>query len=427
MKHFMLLSMIYFFALPLVQAQNYRSYRNDDYEKVLKADSVSKKNIRSSEILFEQYFKQEYDIYKKIEPITLPLVFNLVVPEDRRISYEQVSAQVDALNKAFSNKVGMPHDDFFAKEATDTEIRFCVPELSPKYVREVKLKKGEKISDFFSMKDNGKGIKAFQPQKHINIWVVDMPDQQKESQSFTEAGFAQLPFRQSETDGIVIDVDLFGPQKDNPLYSKGYTLVHLMGIYLGLKPLTGFYDDAGDGVDDTPENNIETLWCLPQRDDYYVSTGTTGHQRRMTRNFMDNVPDDCAAMFTYGQKVRMHAILSEKGPRNALKMQGNQPCDQLTQRTNAQEDAEIRRIPEFKLYPNPTSNLLTIEVNQEQLSDGKGTIYSYDVYDFTGKKMANGNLENDKEINVSSWQNGSYVFVIRNEYTVETKIFEVVK
>jgi hypothetical protein len=86
-----------------------------------------------------------------------------------------------------------------------------------------------------------------------------MPDQQKESQSFTEAGFAQLPFRQSETDGIVIDVDLFGPQKDNPLYSKGYTLVHLMGIYLGLKPLTGFYDDAGDGVDDTPENNIETL------------------------------------------------------------------------------------------------------------------------------------------------------------------------
>jgi hypothetical protein len=46
MKHFMLLSMIYFFALPLVQAQNYRSYRNDDYEKVLKADSVSKKNIK---------------------------------------------------------------------------------------------------------------------------------------------------------------------------------------------------------------------------------------------------------------------------------------------------------------------------------------------------------------------------------------------
>ncbi|MBK7635476.1 MAG: T9SS type A sorting domain-containing protein [Saprospiraceae bacterium] len=423
----MIISLIYFLSASTAEAQNFRSFRNDDYEKVLKQDSVSKKNIRTAEQNFEQFFKQEYDIYKKIEPVTLPLVINIVLPEDRGVSYEQVSAQIDALNRAFSNRAGMPLDDIFYKQAADTEIRFCVPELSPKYIREVKLKKGEQVSDFWSMKNNGKGIKAFQPHKHINIWVVDIPDVKKETQSFSSGGFAQLPFRNQDSDGIVIDVDLFGPQKDNPMYSKGYTLVHLMGIYLGLKPLNGFFDDSGDGVDDTPENNTETLICLPQREDYYVSTGTTGNQRRMTRNFMDNIPDECAAMFTYGQKVRMHAVLSEKGPRNALKMVGNQPCDQLTQRTNAQEVAEIRRIPEFKLYPNPTSNLLTIEVNQEQLSDGKGTIYSYDVYDFTGKKMANGNLENDKEINVSSWQNGSYVFVIRNEHTVETKIFEVIK
>jgi Secretion system C-terminal sorting domain/Pregnancy-associated plasma protein-A len=427
MKHFMLLSMIYFLTLPLVQAQNYRSYRNDDYEKVLKTDSVAKKNIRSSEIHFEQYFKREYVIYKKIEPVTLPLVFNLVVAEDRQISYQQVAAQLEALNRAFSNKIGMPHDDFFTKDAVDTEIRFCIPEFSPKYIRELKVKKGEKISDFFSMKDNVKGIKAFQPEKHINIWVVDMPDLQKETQSFTSGGFAQLPFRQSESDGIVIDVDLFGPQKDNPLYSQGYTLVHLMGIYLGLKPLTGFYDDAGDGVDDTPENNIETLLCLPQREDYYVSTGTTGQQRRMTRNFMDNVPDDCAAMFTYGQKVRMHAVLSEKGPRNVLKMNENEPCDQLTQRSKDQDDLTKFKIPDFKLYPNPTSNVLTIEYNRESLSKDETENLSYDVFDFTGRKMSFGNLENKMEINVSSWPNGIYFFVLRNGHTIESQIFEVIR
>jgi hypothetical protein len=347
--------------------------------------------------------------------------------EDRIISYEQVVAQLDALNRAFSNRAGMPQDDIYHKEAVDTEIRFCVPELSPKYIRQVKLKKGEQISDFLSMKQNGKGIKAFQPHKHINIWVVDIPDVKKETQSFSSGGFAQLPFRNQDSDGIVIDADLFGPQKDNPMYSKGYTLVHLMGIYLGLKPLNGFFDDSGDGVDDTPENNTETLICLPQKENYYVSTGTTGNQRRMTRNFMDNIPDECAAMFTYGQKVRMHAVLSEKGPRNTLKMAGNQPCDQLTERTIPEEKSEISKIPDFKLFPNPTAHQLTIEIDGGQDDNTAWSKYIYDVYDFTGRKMASGNLENNRSINVTAWQNGNYVFVIRNESTVESRIFEVVK
>ncbi|MBK6499583.1 MAG: T9SS type A sorting domain-containing protein [Saprospiraceae bacterium] len=40
--------------------------------------------------------------------------------------------------------------------------------------------------------------------------------------------------------GIVIDIDHFGEQPNNELYNKGYTLAHLMGIFLGIRPLWGY-------------------------------------------------------------------------------------------------------------------------------------------------------------------------------------------
>lgn len=61
--------------------------------------------------------------------------------------------------------------------------------------------------------------------------------------------------------------------------------------------------------DDTPEINGATLICLPQREDYFVATGCFGNLRRMNKNSADNIPDDCAAMFTLGQRRKMHANL----------------------------------------------------------------------------------------------------------------------
>ena len=53
----MIISLIYFLSASTAEAQNFRSFRNDDYEKVLKQDSVSKKNIRTAEQNFEQFFR----------------------------------------------------------------------------------------------------------------------------------------------------------------------------------------------------------------------------------------------------------------------------------------------------------------------------------------------------------------------------------
>jgi hypothetical protein len=56
MKHSMLITLIFMISALAAQGQKYRTYKNDDYEKVLKQDSVSKKNIRTAEQNFEQFF-----------------------------------------------------------------------------------------------------------------------------------------------------------------------------------------------------------------------------------------------------------------------------------------------------------------------------------------------------------------------------------
>ncbi len=410
-----------FIFVNAVNAQIFRHFQNAEFDKIVFTNSPDKKIIRDREIEFEQYFKNEFLLFEEIKPITLPIVFNLLVSDKKQVSNEQILNQIIALNRAFGNEIKMPEDDYYKDYAVDTELRFCIPEFNENFIRVKKVPEGTIFSDFEEIKKSEKGLEAFNSDKFINIWVCDLGTKIIENQKFIVAGYSQLPLRGSKTDGIVINIDLFGKQSLNELYSEGYTLVHLLGVYLGIKPLTGFGPCEGDGVDDTPNINAETLICLPQTNIHYVSDGCYFNDRRMTRNFMDNIPDYCATMFTWGQKTRMHGYLGMKGPRYGLVDDIYKECV-ITQPSSINQGKDINNII---IYPNPSNNTINIESN---IDNDTGQNHTYSVFNLMGQKIESGKLINDVTIDVRSWQSGYYIFVVKlTDGKIFKKKFEVIK
>lgn len=130
-----------FIFVNAVNAQIFRHFQNAEFDKIVFTNSPDKKIIRDREIEFEQYFKNEFLLFEEIKPITLPIVFNLLVSDKKQVSNEQILNQIIALNRAFGNEIKMPEDDYYKDYAVDTELRFCIPEFNENFIREKKCLK----------------------------------------------------------------------------------------------------------------------------------------------------------------------------------------------------------------------------------------------------------------------------------------------
>ncbi len=78
----------------------------------------------------------------------------------------------------------------------------------------------------------------------------------------------------------------------------------------------------------------------------------------------------------------------------------------------------------LSVYPNPTSNNLTIDLNQSVVNS------TIEVYSITGKKMFSNNLpDHTKKIflNTSGFMNGTYLIRIKNKENILTSKFKVFK
>ncbi len=73
----------------------------------------------------------------------------------------------------------------------------------------------------------------------------------------------------------------------------------------------------------------------------------------------------------------------------------------------------------FTLYPNPTSSILNIEI-QNIISNG-----TLEIYDMLGKQIFNQTItsNNLSQIDVSSYNSGLYLIKISSENSAETKRF----
>jgi len=372
----------------LSYAQYWRKTQTQKYQKqVEKLDSV------------------ETSGQELVLPATLSLVFHIVYPKRKEApSRADIQWQVDQLNKHFSMaefyekqaKYGVSKFDALA---VDTEIRFCLDKIFFSPSDSINFK------DFQTIKnDKTKGAKAFKPQEYINIWVGKLAD---------NSGFSQMPGGIWETDGIVIDIDLFGPQP--PPYHEGKTLTHLMGNYLGLRDIWGDGYCMDDGIADTPIHNAPNNGHITNGQAHFSTCTDSGLEMYM--NFMDNTEDSLLYMFTKGQKARMHEVLQTT--RNSLlatKCKGNNKANGLTEfRNQAVIDNALENIdhPILTIFPNPGTDILNIQYQGKSEAP-----YELTVQNILGETIFSTILPQNQvqQIEVTSWMPGIYLIRVNDPY-----------
>lgn len=75
--------------------------------------------------------------------------------------------------------------------------------------------------------------------------------------------------------------------------------------------------------------------------------------------------------------------------------------------TLSTENFEIK--PELKLFPNPTSDAITITSNENETED-----ITYNIIDILGRVVKNGHSKLNQEINIQDLNNGNYIVEIEN-------------
>lgn len=407
---------------PLLAIAQQKTYRNFATQKV--NDRLSKEDsflLRKQAAV--EYFIENQKKKLQFKKITIPVVFHILYSQGQNFpSVDQVYSQIDALNRDFSKSAyRIQHKadtlEGFDKRAEDMEVEFCLAKEGPTGKNEASIRYVVVNSSQYTDNDMAKterlGAAAWDTERYLNVWVTHLAD--------TISGYAQMPGGNKETDGIVIDYRYFGTVGTAKApYNEGKTLTHLVGNYLGLYDLWNKNTPCGDDyVEDTPIHNAPNYNCEEYR---HVST-CGDNPVEMTMNFMDNTPDACMYMFTLGQKIRMHAVLSEKGPREKLSSSNikctnkftedeiafNAPVSSLTENLNPVESILV------KLAPNPTSDEFKVQI-QAQLQVNKTAKLS--VINGLGMLQYTRNLSvldgvQDFMIDCRTWSPGIYYLTIQ--------------
>lgn len=363
---------------PLFPQQLYRQYATQKYMKDLLAGNPGLEKARSA---IERH-TYDFGIYGRPDTVTIPVVIHLVGAASAAITWEDVQAQLNVLNKDFYQpeylSTESAHEawkaEHFAGKASKPFIRFCLAaqnpsgKMTPGVVYALSKVASFPVSNAITTSKGG-GSPAWNTANYLNIWVAPLEND--------VAGFAQMPGGPVASDGIVIHTRFFARTNQRNYittdpaianYAFGRTLSHLVGSYLGLYEL--WNDDqpcADDYVHDTPIHNAPNYEKPGYR---HVST-CGDNPVEMTMNLMDNTDDEAQYMFTNGQMMRMYATLAPKGgPRAGLRTLAS-PCSNgglfagdVTGERSSDASSEV---PAGKLavqvYPNPASGGFTVLVS----------------------------------------------------------------
>lgn len=400
----------------------FKVYYTKPYDDLLFEKIANKQEVKTAQNIYENFYLSEFLplSFNYVKDVTIPVMINVITSDSRTISLEKIKNQIDHLNKGFNLELTSKlNDNPYNSLAVKTQISFCMytdgkPNVNfiKKASTEFKDKEG-----YNEMKTNEKGIEATDPDKFINIWICDLGEYTQNGWTRNMAGYAQLPFRDKNTDGIVIDYDYFGSNPESEYYKEGSTLIHLMGNYFGLIPLYGWHLCTDDLVDDTPMHNDETLLCT---DGNIIST-CLSQNRYMVGNFMDNTPDGCGYMFTNGQKIKMHSTLHPKGPRHHLILNNqNYKCD--GQGVSQVNESKLNTVF-FEIFPNPASNQINLSIKTNELLNKE-----FSIYDINGKSIKKGILTSmNSSIETTEWASGLYFIKIVDGNKIYSKSFEIIQ
>lgn len=312
--------------------------------------------IQEIENFTQQYISEYHNQVQQREIITIPVVVHIVwKEEEENIPDIEIQAQIDGLTADFrkmnENQSIIPA--VFQPLVADVEIEFCLASVDPlgKQTDGI-IRKQTTVDNIGSALafgdkpkicyDNLGGSGGWDPSSYINIWVGKMES--------INLGRATMPGEADIfEDGIFINSDFFGFFcSTSSGYFHGRTLTHEMGHFFNLHHIFAEPGEcSSDLVDDTPTQSTAYRGCpsFPQN-----SCGSSD----MFMNFMDYVDDNCMAMFTHGQKMRMQAALAEP-TRAGLK--NSKGCDWIpTQNRSLTPD-------DILLFPNPAAECVHIDLD----------------------------------------------------------------
>ncbi|MFT5336140.1 MAG: PKD repeat protein, partial [Luteibaculaceae bacterium] len=314
-----------------------------------KQQEVMKDLLMDNPLLQEQYEKalakrieiKRNNPNQKAAVHSIPVVFHVLhtgeaVGVGSNISDSRIQSAIDGLNRDYRRK---SNDGGIAEGAgPDMEIEFCLAGRDPNGDVHSGINRidASAVTDYatkgITENENGAALKALSKwptADYVNVWVVREIEDDGDHTTFNGGtlGYAYLPFNPTANalDGIVCIYFACGndPGGSDPTlrFEKNRTITHEMGHHLGLyhpfKDETCTETDCateGDLVCDTPPTTLNANCSQP-------ACGGT----QLVENYMDYTGEDCANMFTQGQKDRMRANLDPGGNRASLTVSSG--CD----------------------------------------------------------------------------------------------------
>lgn len=335
--------------------------------------------------------------------IKIPVVIhNLYHTPEQKITDEQVAAQLDLLNKAFrrQNADTAKIPDVFKPVAADCEIEFHLATSDPirrsttgiirKYTPVTNWTMDDKMKSTAEMGDD-----PWDSRLYLNIWVCHM-------ERF--AGYSTVPGSDAKLDGIVLGLAAFGAGQK--------TIIHEAGHWMGLKHIWGDTYCGDDGVDDTPKQASYTVGC-PGTVRITCGNSPTGD---MYNNYMDFTSDGCRFIFTRGQKARMQAVFLTGGSRNSLMSSAGLDKALIFESPLPDEDPRWLQV---KMYPNPVSNTLYLDLSYDVRWIGK-TIF---ITNLVGQSIKNVTISSKMQaVDVSNFKPGIYFLAAKNDQGLSMKM-----
>lgn len=360
-----------------------RLYSTQAYMKKMMAEQPND----AETILAQERWSYDYRYYGTPDTVTIPVVFHVFTNAEGQplVNTEDIQTQIARLNIDFftpehpyTKQEGAgdtylhlaDQKEGFARHAANTMIQFCQPRVDPtgNETNGIIMVSGAsaafEIDNTIKAGETG-GSTPWETKSYCNVWVADLGGQ--------TAGFAQMPGISPATDGIVIDYRYFaraaGSVKPDGFvgeFGLGRTLVHLMGSYLNLHELWNEAQPCSDDyVEDTPIHNAPNHG----RGDYKHVSTCEGNLVEMTTNLMDSGNDSTMYLFTWGQMMRMQAVLAEGGARHDLTLT-ELPCTKENGgfSDDGQEREQTETLTEtmpfqLRVLPNPSNGQFTLEIN----------------------------------------------------------------
>lgn len=296
--------------------------------------------------------------------IRIPVVVHVLYKEaDQNISDEQVLSQIEVLNKAFRHihrDTGFVPGAFKAL-AADCAIEFVMAKVTPAGYATNGIVRKRTNAYSFGADDRIKfsasgGDDAWDADRYLNIWVGNMMT--------GIVGYSSLLGCAKNIDGIVMRYNAFGNiGKLQMPYVEGRVTVHEVGHWLGLRHIWGDQVCGNDGIDDTPPQKIATRNCPSGN----IASCDNAPSGIMYNNYMDLTNDACMNMFTIGQRDRMRSVFAPGGFRNSLLSSNAATATPLPGPPPSEEEI----ISKVRMFPNPASGQVTIDVSAHQALIGK--------------------------------------------------------